>query len=331
MKTNSISDIQQAHSLTESIRLQRETLKHILSTPMANLAQTCAKTNMQENELEVLLISGLPSIISCKHLFILDPEFVQITKNITPDGLDASQRGRDRKGRPYTVNIDGQTLFKLSEAYISHRAKRPSLTAMQIIQNSEGKTLGYLGADFDMRELPHTENCYHEPDNWHQLKGDPAIRRNLFLQQRTTSIMDDNIDEALNTLLELMTVYGVYHGEIFFSHSRAIVWHQDDPFNYHLLTLNELMTPNILLAYPKRDYLDCATVPIDTIQSIFEIFKQLRFADNNVYLRSASLNIANAMIGLNFSCDGSHYMCFDEFLEKNTDFWFGEGMRKTNT
>ena len=29
------------------------------------------------------------------------------------------------------------------------------------------------------------------------------------------------------------------------------------------------------------------------------------------------------MVGLNFSCDGSHYMQYDEFLGKNVDFWFG--------
>lgn len=43
-----------------------------------------------------------------------------------------------------------------------------------------------------------------------------------------------------------------------------------------------------------------------------------------VYLRSASINIMNGMLGLAFSCDGSHYMPVDEFLEKNLGFWIGE-------
>ena len=59
------------------------------------------------------------------------------------------------------------------------------------------------------------------------------------------------------------------------------------------------------------------------MMSIFELFRSLRFADENVYLRAGSLNVINGMVGLNFSCDGSHYMRFDEFLEKSTDFWFG--------
>jgi hypothetical protein len=29
------------------------------------------------------------------------------------------------------------------------------------------------------------------------------------------------------------------------------------------------------------------------------------------------------MVGLNFSCDGSHYMPWGEFLEKNLGFWLG--------
>jgi hypothetical protein len=30
--------------------------------------------------------------------------------------------------------------------------------------------------------------------------------------------------------------------------------------------------------------------------------------DENIDLRSGSLNIYNGIVGLNFSCDGSHYM-----------------------
>ena len=53
---------------------------------------------------------------------------------------------------------------------------------------------------------------------------------------------------------------------------------------------------------------------------ILEQFQLLRFMDENIYLRSGSLNIFNGMIGLNFSCDGSHYMSYREFLEKDIQF-----------
>jgi hypothetical protein len=29
------------------------------------------------------------------------------------------------------------------------------------------------------------------------------------------------------------------------------------------------------------------------------------------------------MVGLNFSCDGSHYIHWLEFLDKGLEFWFG--------
>ena len=47
------------------------------------------------------------------------------------------------------------------------------------------------------------------------------------------------------------------------------------------------------------------------------------FAAETIYLRSASLNIVNTIVGLNFSCDGSHYLPYDEFLQKDNSFWFG--------
>jgi hypothetical protein len=54
--------------------------------------------------------------------------------------------------------------------------------------------------------------------------------------------------------------------------------------------------------------------------TILEQFQLLRFMDENIYLRSGSLNIFNGMVGLNFSCDGSHYMSYREFLEKDIQF-----------
>ena len=51
--------------------------------------------------------------------------------------------------------------------------------------------------------------------------------------------------------------------------------------------------------------------------------KALRFADETIYLRAASLNIVNGKLGLNFSCDGTHYLNYDEFLDQGLDFWFG--------
>ena len=49
----------------------------------------------------------------------------------------------------------------------------------------------------------------------------------------------------------------------------------------------------------------------------------LRMVDTTIYLRTASINIFNAMVSLTFSCDGSHYMRYDDFLAKGPAFWSG--------
>ena len=40
-------------------------------------------------------------------------------------------------------------------------------------------------------------------------------------------------------------------------------------------------------------------------------------------LHSASINIFNGMLSLAFSCDGTHYMSWQEFLDKDMMFWPG--------
>ncbi len=310
-------------SFRESIRLQREVLSGLLGSEMSQLAQECATVIGDRIALEGVLVANLGRLAHCKHIYVLDQHGVQITDNITQEGIDAAHYGRDRIERPYMQGIIGTTDFKLSEAYISRNQRRPSLTAVQVIRGGGGEHIGFLGADYDLRELPHTENLYREPDDWRQIKGDPAIRGGLFLQQRADSVMDQHLDEVLPLMTELMRIHGVFHGKLHFSSSRATIWLTDDPFTYRLLDIDALTDPDLCLAYPRRPYHERAIVPPDQIQQIFEMFRTLRFADTNVYLRAGSLNVVNGMVGLNFSCDGSHYMRFDEFLERNTDFWFG--------
>jgi hypothetical protein len=212
----------------------------------------------------------------------------------------------------------------LSEAYISLRAKRPSLTALQRVERDEAP-IGFIGADFDLRNLPLTREVYREPNRWRQLRGDPAIRGSLFEQQRVESLMDRNMDEVLPVLEELVTESGVFHCKIHFSSSRATIWLVDDPFRYRLLGYEALADPDVCLAYPHRDYPTDAAIPVDQIRPILDGFRRLRYADEIIYLRSGSLNIFNGMVSLNFSCDGSHYLPHDEFLDPQSPFWQNVG------
>ena len=135
--------------------------------------------------------------------------------------------------------------------------------------------------------------------------------------------MDGRLDEVLPIMNELICEHGVFHGKLHFSSSRATIWTIDDPFVYRILSIDELTDPDICLAYPAHPYPERAIVPPERVMDVFNMFRTLRFADETVYLSAGSLNIINGMVGLNFSCDGSHYMRFDEFLEKNAEFWFG--------
>jgi hypothetical protein len=234
--------------------------------------------------------------------------------------------GRDRSRRSYLAEALAGADFSLSPAYISRNQGRPSLTAIQRITDTDGGLLGFLGADFDLRELPLTRELYRQPDGWLQLKGDPAIRGGLFYQQRVESLMDSRIDAVLALFAELITEHGVFHGKLHFSSSRATVWSLDDPYRFRVLDFEDLTNPDTRLAYPQRDYPAEAEIPAERVGEVFQCFKGLRLMDENIYLRSGSLNVFNGIVALNFSCDGSHYMRWEEFLDKDMDFWLGTGM-----
>lgn len=310
-------------NLQEAITQQREQLTALLSRTMRKLAAACLPKLADRAAMNQLLSEQLPQIEYCKHLYVLDAAGVQISDNITREGVDSSHFGRDRMDRPYMQDIIGSTDFKLSEAYISRNKKRPSLTAIQVIRAPDGEYVGFLGADYDLRELPVSAGVYQEPSTWRQIKGDPAIRGGLFLQCRTESEMDRRLDDILPLITELMREHGVFHGKLHFSSNRATIWLVDDPFAYRILNIDDLSDADICLAYPRRPYTERAIVPQDAIPQVFDLFRQLRFADETLYLRAGSLNLCNGLVSLNFSCDGSHYLRYDEFLERGIQFWFG--------
>jgi hypothetical protein len=308
----------------EAIARQREMLTDLLTVPMYKAAHRLGPLTGLRSALELLLIDEIQQLLYCRCLYVLDTEGRQITDNIGRDGADHSHFARNRADREYMKNIIGVSDFRLSEAYVSKNNKRPSITAIQVIRNHSMQRVGYLGADFNLRELPHTGAIYSEISQWRQLKGDPAIRGALFQQHRVDSAVDQRLPDVLILMHELITERGVFHGKLHFSSNRATVWLTDDPFRYRLLSLEELINPDLCLAYSPRPYPDTALVPLQDVMPVLEQFQMLRFMDENIYLRSGSLNIFNGVVGLNFSCDGSHYMDYREFLEKDAQFWFGQ-------
>jgi len=310
------------HSWKDSIYRQREELARMLREPIARLAEQCAPVWCERDKLNAVLLEGFSGIPYCTYLYALGTDGVQVSDNIVSEGLLPGHFGRDRSQRPYMREPIPVWGFLLSDAYISLAAHRPSLTALQVITGGGG-TLGYLGADFDLRGLPVTAALYREPGSWRQVKGDPAIRANLFQQTRAESPMDQHLDQTLSILEELLTERGVFQCQIHFASSQATIWTMDDPYRYRMLDDEALSDPDICLVYPPRSYPEDAAIPRADIAPVLAGLGALRLVDNQMYLRTASINVYNGMVSLTFSCDGSHYMRFDEFLAKGTAFWSG--------
>ncbi len=307
--------------LKQLIKEQRELLTQEIGSSLQQLAGKLSPIINNKKLIDEQLASSCKDLPFCKNLYALDVNGIQVSSTLSRKKVDHNAYGRDRSARRYMKSMYKKHDFELSESYISKNKKRPSLTAVQAIRNEKGERIGYLGVDYDLRELPHTESIYQETDKWRQIKGDPSIRGGLFSQQRAESLLDASINDAMHLIESLMLEHGVHHCQIHFSSSRATIWHVDDPYVYRILTIDELLDPDICLAYPNRTYFERAIVPPKDIMRIFEQFKALRFMDETIYLRSGSLNLVNGFIGLNFSCDGTHYLSYDEFLSKGMDFW----------
>lgn len=156
---------------------------------------------------------------------------------------------------------------------------------------------------------------------WLQVKGDPSVRKFLFSQTRQTSLFDENIDTIHQIMTTLLLEKGVFHIKAHYSSSQLTCWFIDDPFNYQVYVKEEILMKDFLENFPTVKY-ENRVVLIDKNQIIPALneFKKLRFTDEQVYLRAASMNRINGMIGMNFSCDGSHYIDYEEFFKKLDKF-----------
>jgi len=147
-----------------------------------------------------------------------------------------------------------------------------------------------------------------------QLRGDPSIRQFLFSQTRTESPFDTGCEKLMDRISELFAFHGAFHIQIEMSTCQMMVWLLDDPFNYHIFVGEEVFDAQRWQQGPVASYPDNAKIRLDGIRPILERFRELRMADEKVYLRSGSLNIMNGLLRLNFSCDGTHYVDHQEFL-----------------
>ena len=317
-----IADESIESSWKDSIYRQREELARMLREPLALLARECIPVWNDRDRLNEVVLEGFSGIPYRTYLYVVGTDGVQLSDNVSDTGLMSGHYHRNHAQRPYMKEAMPAWGFLLSDAYVNLEESWPSLTALQVVVSDAG-TLGSLGADFDLRSLPVTSALYQEPGSWRQVKGDPAIRSTLFQQTRTESPMDRNMQNALSILEELLTERGIFQCQIHFSSSQATIWTIDDPLRYRILDQEALQDPDICLVYPSRPYPADAAIPRTDITRILDGMQALRMVDTTIYLRTASINIHNGMVSLTFSCDGSHYMRYDEFLAKGPAFWSG--------
>ena len=311
----------------QTIREKKQTLRLLTAEPMAALARACSPLWNNSDALDLLLQKDMPLLPHCHLIYAVDTRGHLLSANIDAQYMDVSKRGMDLSDRPYLETRLPYQGFTISHVYISEQTKKSCITVMHPVR--DGLTvLGFIAADFDVDDLPASkDNPPEEEQKWIQYKGDPAIRSTLFMQERVHSAMDKCLDEVIDIIIEMMQHHGIFHCKIHFSSSRASFWSMEDPYTYHINTVDELINPDRCLAYPRQPLTSRAIVSSEDIACVLNLFKQLRHADETVYLRSSSFNIINGMVGLTFSCDGSHYVPYREFLSKNIEFWFGGSRR----
>ena len=319
------------NTLSNTIRREHDALRGHLEAPMRDLATQLAPLWGDLDAIDTELNRAMSTCdeLPCNLVYVVSPDGQQVSSNVTPEQTDLTARGQDLSTRPYFSSMAPINGCALSGVYISRTTRRSCVTAVCEIHEANDRSkplLGYLAADFELRDLPQPELASEDRRVWMQVKGDPAIRGTLFQQTRTHSAMDDRMEEVVDLMTELMTERGIFHGKLHFSSARSTMWLYDDPYRYRVHPIQEILDPNLCLAYPRRPYPEQAIVPADQVRVIFERFARLRSADEIIYLRAASLNTINGIVGLNFSCDGSHYMPFEEFLDKGDAFWFGEAV-----
>jgi len=309
-------------ALQQTILAKKAALAEAVTEPMAQLAARCSALWPDADALDRVMQESIGTIPNCQLLYAWDVNAIAISSMVQSKGPDPSWRGRDLSDRPYLKNNLPFKGIMLSSVYESIYQSQQCVTALQAV-NRDDTLLGFIAADFTVADLLHDTKLAIPPLHWRQFRGDPAVRGQLFMQSRVQSLFDDHIEEALHTISNLMGKHGIFHSKIHFASGRCSFWLLEDPYNYRIHGVEEMIDPELCLAYPLHAYPENAKVPADRIWPVMREFMLLRFADETIYLRSASINIMNGMVGLTFSCDGSHYMPVDEFLEKNLAFWIG--------
>ena len=314
-------------TFSQEISAKKRLLCSQVGDHMTEIANGCINKINNFGKLDFFLKKEISKLNHCSMLYVTDCNYKQISSNITSKKISPDYRGQNLSDRPYLQSSVPLKGMILSEMYRDERTGKTCMTLLHAIHLDDGLK-GFLFADYNLNDISLDESIRDEFSHVQQFKGDPAIRGGLFHQQRNESILDNNIDRVNDLVKNLYLKHGVFHIKLHYSSSRFSLWLYDNPHHYQLHTIDEILDGTVFSCYPKLKYPKDACVTEDQIHQAYKQFKQLRYADDNVYLRSASLNIINGMVGLNFSCDGSHYIPVKEFIDNSLEYWMGKALNR---
>lgn len=301
----------------DSIYKQRKSLAQILREPLEQLTNNCIPMWGHRESIENLFLVSFSRIPYCDRLYALDKDGIQVSESIGRTGIQPGFLGRDRSQDSFMREVVPAWGFLLSDAYLSMNHQHPSFTALQLVRTGDG-VLGYIGADFDLRDLPITAGLYLEPGEWRQSNHTALLSNLVFRQSRSESSLEDILPVVESLLVER----GVFQCQIHFASCQVTVWTLEDPYRYQVLDYAGLTDSNILQDFPRMPYPYNAKIPRHYIARILDVMKLSHVCDQAVYLRFASLNIFTGQISFSSSQDDSHYVSHDEFLTKQGRPWF---------
>jgi len=309
-----------------TITEQRKALVALFEPVMLNIAKQSRSAWTNTEQLNRLMNEQFSTIPHCHLLYAIDKLGKQVSANITSHSIDENYYGQDLSRRPYSVSLYPKRHFMLSSVYISQTTGSPCISAVQPVID-EQQFYGFIVADFDIRRLPLPIEDTSKPFLFNvPVKNESMTVMLESTSPRVKSPLDQNLDLILNALHTLVSVHGIFHCTLHCSSGQAMLWHQDNPYQYHLCNTENLLSSEIYQMYRPVSYPKNALITVAQVKQVLERFRTLRMTDDNVYLRSGSINVMNGMIGLSFSCDGSQYMAVDVFLNKHLSFWFGRGL-----
>ena len=302
----------------DTVSHKKKFLASLIKTPFDQLAQACGGVWPSTEALSQNLQRQLCKLPHCQLLYAVDTTGKQLSANIARNQVDNTWCGQDLSARPYLKGSLPYQGLILSAAYLSQRSMQPCITAIQAVRHRD-QLVGFIAADFHLKDLP-----VMNPSALRRMQSLTNGSASQVKPGRIISSADDNFDYLTYVLITLMQEHGVFQMQIHFTSARCVLWSVDNPLQYRLHTVEELMLPELFMQYPKQTYVRQAHTDQEKIPFVLAQIKALREGNDTNHLRSTSLNIINNLVSLSFASDGTQYIAADEFLNRELHYWLGK-------